>query len=42
MEFTTAFLLTDRTNTTALSGAGQTSYRRFEGSVLRFQLQINY
>jgi len=42
MELTTAFLLTDRTNTTALSGAGQQSYRQFEGSVLRFQFQINY
>jgi hypothetical protein len=42
MELTTAFLITDRTNTTALSGAGQRSYRQFEGSVLRFQFQINY
>lgn len=42
MEFTTAMLITDRTNTTAFSTAGVQSYRQFEGSVMRFQFQFNY
>jgi hypothetical protein len=42
MELTTSWLITDRTNTTALTGAGARSYRQFEGSVLRFQFQFNY
>jgi len=42
MEFTMAYLLTDRTNTTALSTAGALSYRTFDGDVMRFQFQFNY
>jgi hypothetical protein len=42
MEFTMAYLITDRTNTTAISAANQLSYGQFEGSVLRFQFQFNY
>jgi hypothetical protein len=41
-ELTTSYLITDRTNTTANSTAGVRSYDQFEGSVLRFQFQINY
>lgn len=40
MELTAQYTLTDRTNTTALA-TGQ-SYGQFEGSLLRFQFQINY
>lgn len=39
VEFTTSYLITDRTNTTDIA---EVPYRQFDGSVLRFQLQINY
>jgi hypothetical protein len=42
MEFVAQYTITDRTNTTAMAGAGETSYRQFEGHLLRFQFQINY
>ena len=42
MELTTAYLLTDRTNTTAFDVAGVRSYQQFNGSVLRFQFQFNF
>lgn len=42
LEFTMAYLHTDRTNTTAFSTANVESYRQFDGSVLRFQCQFNY
>lgn len=42
MEFTAQYTFTDRTNTTAFAGAGETSYQQFEGHLLRFQFQINY
>ena len=38
-EFTVSTLITDRTNTTAMSSK---SYRQFDGQVLRFQFQVNY
>jgi len=42
MEFTMSYLLTDRTNTTAVNTAGVRSYGQFAGDVLRFQFQFNY
>ena len=42
MELTTSFLLADRTNSTTFTNPGQVSYQQFDGSVLRFQFQINY
>jgi hypothetical protein len=42
LEFTMAYMPTDRTNTTAISTANTLSYRHFYGSVLRFQVQFNY
>jgi hypothetical protein len=42
MEFVGMYTLTDRTNLSALSTAGTESYGQFEGSLLRFQFQINY
>ena len=42
MEFVGMYTLTDRTNLNALSTAGAESYGQFEGSLLRFQFQINY
>jgi hypothetical protein len=42
MEFTAMYTLTDRTNTTAVSTANVESYRQFDGSLARFQFQINY
>jgi len=42
MELVGMYTLTDRTNTTALSGAGDRSYQQFDGSLLRLQFQFNY
>ncbi len=42
VEFVTEYVVTDRTNLTALSTANTLSYGQFEGEVLRFQLQCNY
>lgn len=42
MEFTMAYMLTDRTNTNAISTANTLSYRQYDGDVLRFQFQFNY
>lgn len=41
MEFTAMYVVTDRTNTTAM-GAGEASYQQFEGDLARFQFQVNY
>ncbi len=42
MELTVQYVPTHRTNTTAFDTAGVTSYRQFQGDLLRFQFQINY
>ncbi|HMP78103.1 MAG TPA: porin [Pirellulaceae bacterium] len=42
VELTVSYLITDRTNTQAISVADELSYRQFDGDVLRFQLQLNY
>ncbi len=42
MELVTMLTITDRTNTTALNQTGATSYRQFEGELLRTQFQFNY
>jgi hypothetical protein len=42
MELTCAYTFTDRTNTTAISKAGEESYRQFVGQLLRIQFQVNY
>ncbi len=42
MELVTMLTITDRTNTTALNQSGATSYRQFEGELLRTQFQFNY
>ncbi len=42
MEFVAMYTITDRTNTTPLSGPGEVSYTQFDGKLLRFQFQINY
>lgn len=42
LEITVSYLITDRTNTTALTNPGDVSYRQFEGSVIRCQVQFNY
>lgn len=42
VEFTSSYLIADRTNTTANSTADTPSYGQFEGQVARFQLQVNY
>lgn len=42
MELAVIYSHTDRTNTSAMSGEGDVSYRQFEGEVLRMQFQINY
>ena len=42
MELTCAYTFTDRTNTTAISKAGEQSYRQFVGQLLRVQFQVNY
>ena len=41
-ELTMSYLITDRTNTTANSQAGSTSYSQYDGEALRLQFQINY
>jgi hypothetical protein len=41
-ELTLSYLITDRTNTTAFNTTGVTSYRQFDGQVLRLQFQMNY
>lgn len=42
MELVTMYTLTDRTNTTAFNQDGVTSYRQFDGDLLRMQFQFNY
>lgn len=42
LELVTAYTITDRTNTRAISTADTLSYQQFEGGILRFQLQFNY
>lgn len=42
MEFTAMYTITDRTNTTAINTADVRSYRQFDGSLFRFQFQVNY
>lgn len=41
-ELTLAYLVTDRTNTTANSADKSISYQQFDGQVLRLQFQVNY
>jgi len=42
LELVGMYTLTDRTNTRAISAPDALSYRQFEGSLARFQLQVNY
>ena len=42
VELTSSYLITDRTNTTAINAEDTESYRQFNGQVARFQLQVNY
>lgn len=42
MELTCEYSFVDGANLNALTAAGATSYRNFDGGVLRFQFQINY
>ncbi|MBL8813104.1 MAG: porin [Planctomycetaceae bacterium] len=42
LELVAMYSITDRTNTTAQSAANTLSYEQFEGSMLRFQVQVNY
>jgi Phosphate-selective porin O and P len=42
VELVTQYTLTDRTNTTAINSSTVTSYRQFEGDMLRTQFQFNY
>lgn len=42
MELVTEYSFVDAINTTAINQSGETSYRNFDGGVLRFQFQINY
>jgi hypothetical protein len=42
MELVSMYTITDRTNTVAMSGPGEVSYRQFDGQLLRFQFQITY
>ena len=42
LEVVTMYTNTDRTNTRAVGTADARSYEQFRGSLLRFQLQINY
>lgn len=42
LEFSSMYTITDRTNTQALGTANTLSYGQFDGSILRFQLQVNY
>lgn len=41
-EFTMSYLITDRTNTTAIDRLGTIPYQQFVGHVLRMQFQFNY
>jgi hypothetical protein len=41
-ELTLSYLITNRTNTTAVNTTGVTSYQQFDGDVLRLQFQVNY
>ncbi len=41
-ELTASYLITDRTNTSADSAVGSTSYAQFDGQAIRLQFQINY
>lgn len=41
-ELTLAYMLTDRTNTTANATPGSTSYGQFDGQAIRLQFQVNY
>ncbi len=41
-ELTCAYMITDRTNTTAIDRVGSVPYEQFVGHVLRVQFQINY
>lgn len=41
-EWTTSYLITDRTNTNAATAVGVAPYSQFDGHVLRTQLQFNY
>jgi uncharacterized coiled-coil protein SlyX len=41
-ELTTSYTMTDRTNTVARSQADTLSYGQFQGTLLRFQFQMNY
>ncbi len=42
LELVAMYTLTDRTNTAAQSTANVRSYDQFDGSLLRFQVQVNY
>ena len=42
MELVAEYSLVDGINLNAINQAGATSYRNFDGGVLRFQFQINY
>jgi hypothetical protein len=42
LELVSAYTITDRTNTTAISSANTRSYQQFEGQLLRFQLQLTW
>ncbi len=42
MELVTMYTMTDRTNTTAINQAGTTSYRQFDGDILRMQFQFTF
>lgn len=42
LELVAMYTMTDRTNTTAQSTANVRSYDQFDGSMLRFQVQVNY
>jgi hypothetical protein len=42
MELVGMYVLTDRTNLTSVGTANTESYGQFEGSIFRFQFQINY
>lgn len=41
-EFTMSYLITNRTNTTAIDAVGTIPYQQFVGNVLRMQFQFNY
>lgn len=41
-EITAAYLITDRTNTTASTALGVVPYQQYDGDVFRLQMQVNY